>query len=255
MFLTNVCSIRSICQKATLAAGLSGVTILSKGDPRRSTEVTRIHINNIPELDWLIALEFGRVDEGQQPELWHGVTEQFGYLYNEEGRALGFKALEVSNIDLSRPEYAELWSGPQFCAPTLALESAPAAEVILAARAFFDGSPSINRIYFSEAIESAGSAQELFSWQACIETGDCMAHYGLGVALMERGDAKRAYKHLRYYATIAPYEPWAQYWYARAALASDQRDEAARALQRATALAHDEDLRRAADELAREISD
>ena len=29
-------------------------------------------------LAWLIALEFGRVDEGQPPENWEGVSEKFG---------------------------------------------------------------------------------------------------------------------------------------------------------------------------------
>jgi hypothetical protein len=31
----------------------------------KATALTRIYINHLPELDWLIAVEFGRTDDGQ----------------------------------------------------------------------------------------------------------------------------------------------------------------------------------------------
>lgn len=215
--------------------------------------MTRVFISNIPDHDWLIALEFGCVDEGQAPERWAGVTEHFGYLKDEDGRTLGFKALEASKLDLSSPEYESIWHGPQFCAPTLALERASAAEVIVAARVFYAGRPSLNRYFFSAAIDAETRRDEIGEWIACVESGDCMAHYGLGIALMESGDHQLAYKHLRYYATIAPCEAWAQYWYARAACAIDLPIEARSALARATALAADDDLRVAVSELRAEM--
>jgi hypothetical protein len=235
------------------APGLCGVTIIGTSEADRQAPPTRIYINNIPEHDWLIALEFGRVDEGQLPDHWVGVSEHFGYLLDDDGRVLGFKALEASKLDLAAPEYEALWTGPQFCAPTLALHSAPAAEVITAARAFYGHRSSVNRRYFAEAIAAAGTDDEIAAWLACIEAGDCMAHYGLGIALMDCDETQRAYKHLRYYASIAPFEAWAQYWYARAALAIDLPLEARRAVGRAITFAADDDLRRAAERLRAEL--
>lgn len=215
---------------------------------------TRLFINNMPDQDWLIALEFGRVDEGQAPEAWQGVTENFGFMIDQhEGRIVGFKALEVSQIDLSAPEYEPLWSGVRFCAPTLALADASAAEVILAARAFFGDRASINRYFFSEAIDAESVKDEVGEWLACVETGDCMAHYGLGVALMNSGSPQLAYKHLRFYTSIAPMEAWAQYWYAQAAIAVDNRDEARVAVRLAVGLASDDNLRAEAGKLLGEL--
>jgi hypothetical protein len=35
----------------------------------------RLYLNFIADLDWLIALEFGRVDDAQPPENWRGVND------------------------------------------------------------------------------------------------------------------------------------------------------------------------------------
>lgn len=214
----------------------------------------RLFVNHLPEHDWLIALEFGRVDEGQPSESWAGITDDFGYLFDQdEERIVGFKALNFSTIDLTSPFYEPLWNGPRFCAPTLALSDAVAAEVITAARAFYRGRPSINRYYFADAIDAESKNDEVGEWLACVETGDCMAHYGLGISLMESGKPAMAYKHLRFYASIAPMEAWAQYWYARAALAVNEPDEARVAALRAKELSTDPDMTSQARDLLKEI--
>lgn len=215
----------------------------------RGRALPRLFISHLPEHDWLIALEFGRVDEGQPADRWRGITQQLGLLFDEHGRCVGFKALEFSAIDLASDEYELAWNGPRFCAPTLALADASAPEVILAARAFFGDRQSVNRTHFNHAVGAVSPGEALAEWHACIESGDCMAHYGLGIAYADAGDFQLAYKHLRFYTSIAPEEGWAHYWFARAALAVGADGEARAARDAARALATDFDLRAAVDEL------
>ena len=73
-------------------------------------------------------------------------------------------------------------------------------------------------------------------WRACLETGDLMAHYGLGYTLYELGDFRGAYRHLRAYTEITPDNGWAQSWLGRTCIALGERDEARSALQKAIAL-------------------
>lgn len=214
----------------------------------------RLYVNCIAELDWLIALEFGRVDEGQPEDAWRGVSEQLGYLYDGE-RCVGFKLLGLSSFDIDADENAAAWDAPWFDAPTLALTAASAGEVILAARVHFGERSSINRHHFNRAIDVENGAEAFAEWACCAESGDAMAHYGLGIALYEAGERARAYTHLRFYATIAPREPWAQYWYARAALAIGEVAEAAVAAETALKLASDENLRDLAVTLRALIAD
>jgi hypothetical protein len=212
----------------------------------------RLFINRITDLDCLIALEFGRVDEGQPPEAWAGVSEDFGYLF-EHDRCVGFKVNEFDEFDLETVEHEPIWAGPRFDAPTLALTDASAGEIILATRTHFGEGSSINRFFFNEAINAETDNDRLGEWIGCVETGDSMAHYGLGITLLEMGIDDRAYTHLRFYASIAPCEPWAQYWYARAALNIDERAEAALAAEAVLALEPDENLRGQATSLLEEI--
>lgn len=59
--------------------------------------VPRLYLNHIAEFDWLIALEFGRVDEYQPRENWRGVSESFGFLHDGPGGpVVGFKILDFS---------------------------------------------------------------------------------------------------------------------------------------------------------------
>lgn len=221
---------------------------------RQSRGLPRLFINHMPDFDSLIALEFGRVDEGQPMDRWMGMSSQVGFLLDEENRVVGFKVHELSQIDLDSDEHALLWQPPHFCAPTLALTRASCAEVIVAAHRFYAGNPSLNRLYFTDAIDARGTKHEISEWVACLASGDCMGHFGLGVALLDSGgDPKFAYKHLRYYASIAPEEPWALYWFARAALLVGMYGEARIAAQQAWELAVDDDQMTVVERLADEI--
>ncbi len=227
-------------------ADISSTTAGERGRPR-------LYINHIAEFDWLIALEYGRVDEGQRDDAWTGITENFGYLFERE-RCVGFKLIGFSEFDLDAPEHEPLWSGPRFDAPTLALSNCSAGEVILAARAHYGDRSSTNRLYFNAAIEAQSTDESLAEWLGCVESGDSMAHYGLGIALYDRGEYTRAYTHLRFYATIAPREAWAQFWLARAALAIGEHAEAGAAARKAQALGGDEHLLRSIDSLLAQLS-
>ncbi|MFY9487478.1 MAG: hypothetical protein WAP35_02115 [Solirubrobacterales bacterium] len=202
-----------------------------------------LFINHIPELDWLIALEFGRVDEGQPEDHWIGVTDTFGYLCDSpQGSPIGFKILDFSALDLDDPALVGAWGPPYFDAPTLGLTDCSAAEIAFTARTMLGSTPTVNRLYFNEALESDSKHDEAGEWMGCLEAGDCMAHYGLGICLFEMDMPERAYGHLRFYARIAPMNAWAHHWHGRAALEIGEVDEARAALQRSLELETDEEL-------------
>lgn len=66
-----------------------------------------------------------------------------------------------------------------------------------------------------------------------------MAHFGLGYTLLELGRHHEGYRHLRYYAELAPAHPWVQCWLGQAALAVGERGEAIEAFERAIELEQD----------------
>ncbi len=208
----------------------------------------RLYINHIAEFDWLIALEFGRVDDGQPPKNWSGVTEQFGFLHDEPGgRVLGFKVIDFSEFDLDEDAAVEIWSGPRFDAPALGLTDASAGEIMLGTRALFADTSSVNRFYFSAAIDAEGE-DALAMWLGCLQSGDSMAHFGLGYTLYELGRMPEAYRHLRHYTEIAPAGPWNWCWFGKSAEAVGELGEARRAYEKAIEL-EDEDQETDASEL------
>jgi tetratricopeptide (TPR) repeat protein len=197
----------------------------------------RLYINNAPELDWLIALEFGRVDDAQPSDNWRGVSDQLGFLYETPGgRCLGFKLVEFSTFDPDAGGVEEIWSGPLFDVPLLGLEGASAGETILATRALLGDQPSINRVYFNEAARADDPNEALMLWSCCLEAGDSMAHFGLGYTLYELERYQEAYRHLRRYTEIAPCGSWNWCWFGRAAEAVGELAEARRAYERAVEL-------------------
>lgn len=164
----------------------------------------RLYLNHLADLDWLIALEYGRVDDAQPPENWRGVNDAFGFLHDgPHGPAVGFKILSFSEFDADDDEVSEIWAAPRFDTPTLGLKAVTAGEIVLAARSLFDGQSSINRQFFSAAI-NAETENALALWLACLQAGDAMAHFGLGYTLYEVERFPEAYRHLRHYTEIAP---------------------------------------------------
>ena len=200
-------------------------------------ELPRLYVNHIASLDWLVALEFGLVDDGQPKESWRLVGEQFGYLTAGD-RTLGFRIVEFSEFD---PELLPIWDGPRFHVPQLGLTDCAAGEIVLAVRALLGERCSFNRVLFEQAARADDPDHALSLWLACLTCGDAMAHFGLGCTLYKLGRFHEAYRHLRYYATIAPSHPWNLYWYGKAAEAIGELGEARKAYERTIALDDSDD--------------
>ncbi|MGE0065834.1 MAG: ADP-ribosylglycohydrolase family protein [Dehalococcoidia bacterium] len=202
----------------------------------RPASLPRLYLNWIADFDWLIALEFGRVDDGQPAENWERVSEAFGYLHEEPGGGcVGFKVLGFSTFDPEEEAVASIWDGPRFDVPVLGLADASAGEIALAARALFGSEGTVNRQFFSAATDARGE-EALALWLACLQAGDSMAHFGLGYTLFELGRFPEAYRHLRHYTEIAPEGAWNWCWRGKAAAAIGETDEAEEAWEKAVEL-------------------
>lgn len=196
----------------------------------------RLYLNHLPDYDWLIALEFGRIDDGQPKEHWRGVSDHIGFLLDAPGgREVGFKLTSLSTFDDEARDLEEVWNGPRFHVPQLGLNAATVGETVLAARALLGGEPTINRVYFSAGVSGSGEAA-LADWLDCLSAGDCMAHFALGYTLYDLGRFHEAYRHLRYYAELAPAGAWNWCWYGKAAQAIGEIEEARLAYRRAIEL-------------------
>src|SRR4051794_36361595 len=196
----------------------------------------RLYISHDTGLDWLTAFEFGRVDDAQPPDCWRGVSEQFGFLHDAPGgRVVGFKVVEFSTFDPDDEAYDGIWDEPRFDAPLLALSDASAAAIVVAGSTHFDGRDSLNRRLFGAATNAEGE-DAVTAWRQCLESGDAMAHFGLGYTPFELGRPAQAYRHLRHYTEIAPHGAWNWCWYGYAAEAIGEVTEARRAYRRAIEL-------------------
>jgi len=190
--------------------------------------------------DWLSAIEFGTVDDRQPSELWFGLSEQVGFLLASPfGPVIGFNVNDFSELDLDDEDHQAMWDGPRFDVPVLGLRDVSAAEICLAADAYLDGEPTINRVYFNSAVAGGSEGdleQAVADWRVCLETGDLMAHYGLGYTLHELGRYREAYRHLRAYTEITPLNAWAWCWLGYTCTALGELGEARTAYQRAVEL-------------------
>ena len=178
----------------------------------------RLHLTHMPEIDRLVALEYGRVDEGQPRGCWRPVGTELGYLHDGPlGPEVGFKVLSFTGLDVDADEVAEIWGPPFFDVPMLGLSAASAGEVIVAARALFDGYASIDHWFYARAAAASGE-EAVDLWLACLEAGGGgIAHCALGYTLFELGRYHEAYRHARYYTELAPLSSWAWCCYGRAA--------------------------------------
>lgn len=210
----------------------------------------RLFLSQDADYGWLIALEFGVIDDGQPADRWTPVGDSLGLLHDENGRCVGFRIDGIADYDPDAPEYAELWDGPRFDVPALGLTDASPNQIVVATRALFGEATTVNRELFDLGTQSAGETA-LRRWLRCLQAGDSMAHYGIGYTLYDLGRHQEAYRHLRHYAELAPDEPWSWAWYGRAAAAIGETVEARRVLTRAVDLdEHDEtDARELLDEL------
>lgn len=197
----------------------------------------RLYLSHEPGADRLSALEFGRVDDGQRRDRWRVVSEHIGFLLDGPGgREVGFTIRSLAAFDDEARDVDAVWNGPRFHVPQAGLTAASVGEIVLAARSLFGDEPSVNRRYFSAAVNAERPEEALTFWRQCLQAGDCMAHCALGYTLYRLGRFHEAYGHLRYYAGIAPGGPWNWCWYGRAAEAIGEIEEARTAYRRALAL-------------------
>jgi tetratricopeptide (TPR) repeat protein len=162
---------------------------------------------------------------------------------------VGFQVKDLSTLDADAPEHAEMWDGPRFDAPVLGLSDAPVGAIAVAARAFFGGESSLNVRLFDSAVEADGR-EAAHLWAACLQSGDAMAHFGLGYTLLDLGRHREAYRHLRRYTELAPSLAWAWCYRGQAAEALGELAEARMAYRRAIALERDDDPTTAREFLA-----
>ncbi len=199
----------------------------------------KLFINHLPEYDWLIALEFGLVDDGAPHENWQEIIDELGWMRDGPGgRFLGFKAVDFSEIDLDAPELAEIWRGPRFDVPLLGLTDVTAGEVMVGVRALLGDRPTTNRFYFRAAMAEEGE-EALDFWLSCLAAGDSMAHFALGYTLYDLGRFHEAYRHLRHYTEISPSGAWPWCWYGKACEAIGETAEARIAYERAIEIEDD----------------
>ena len=202
--------------------------------------IPRLYLNQDEDYDWLIALEYGRVDDGVPADHWQVVgDDEFGYLHDGPGGPIvGFRVQPYSSFDPDDPSVSEIWTAAQFEVPLLGLARANAGEIILAARALLGNGSTLNRAFFSAAVNAQDESPEesLQRWLQCLQTGDSMAHFALGYTLFDLGRHHEAYRHLRYYIGIAPAGAWNWCWLGKAAAAIGETDEARQAYERAILL-------------------
>jgi tetratricopeptide (TPR) repeat protein len=207
-----------------------------------------------PGYDYLSAVEFGRVLDSQPPNCWQRLSEDFAYWRPPRARkARGFHVRRFSDFDVDDPEVAEIWTGRRFTVPLLGLPSATTGEIIVAARAYLGGEPTLNRSYFELATRATGE-HALHAWRCCLETGDGMAHFALGYTLYELERFHEAYGHLRHYAELAPHSAWNWCWLAKGAAAIGETAEARRACKRAIELSEAGDDETDAPDLLAELT-
>ncbi len=185
---------------------------------------TILFINRDPQLGWLSALEVGRVFDGQHPRCWRPLDEHFAWYFPKRARRP--RGFHILNFDEFDPEsLPEIWDGPRFRAPLLALPEATAGEIVFAARAHLGDEPTINRAYFSGASAQNGE-DALALWRCCLEAGDPMAHFAIGYTSFELDRFHEAYAHLRHYVDLAPHSSWNWCWLGKAAAAIGETSEA-----------------------------
>ena len=121
---------------------------------------------------------------------------------------LGFQVNDFASFDPDATEFDALWTDtPRFDSPKLGLRDACAGAICVAARVFLGNEPTLNRCYFDSAVSAGAAGDEARAaeqWALCLETGDPMAHYGLGYTLYALGDYRGAYGHLRAYVELTP---------------------------------------------------
>ena len=89
-----------------------------------------LYLSHDGDYDYLTALDSGRVDDGQPPDHWREVTDDFHRLLDKpDGREVGFRIDEFSLFRLDAAEISGVRSGPCFDVPQLTLRNVDAARI------------------------------------------------------------------------------------------------------------------------------
>ena len=167
-----------------------------------------LYLSRDVHYDFLTALEWGRVDDGQATGPMAGGERGLPLppAYAPGGRIVGFRIDDFSEWLPSDEEERAIREAGRFDAPLLVLRGAGALRIAREAGKFFGEHNSLNRDFFDRATESGASGeyeQELYWWRCCLQAGDAMAHFGLGYTLCDLGRYREALPHLRHYTRIA----------------------------------------------------
>ena len=215
--------------------------------PSAATAVP-LHLTVDPWWNLVTAIAYGRVDDGLPSEQMAALEEderiRFYLDAPASGPVIGFSVRELWELDIAELESPEIWDGPRFDVPTLALVSASVGEILLAIRGrFADGEPTADAMHFHSAIGTAAEDGEeitefgpvIDQWRLALEAGDMKALFGLGYTLVAAGRPREAYGLLRRYPELTPCNAWAWCWLGRACAAFGETREARGAYERAMA--------------------
>ena len=161
------------------------------------------------------------------------------------GPVIGFMVRQPDEVDVPALESPEVWDGPRFDVPALALAGAAVGHILLAVRGRFEpGEPTSGAMHFHRAIELADGEHDenpadpdivIGQWRLALEAGESKALFGLGYTLVEAGRPQEAYGYLRRYCELTPHNAWAWCWLGRACSALGDVSEARAAFEHAIA--------------------
>ncbi len=188
-------------------------------------------------------IRFGSVWDGQ-PEGCVGrlaEEERLLFLFDEPGGpVIGFMVCEPHEVEPEGVSNPLVWDGARFDVPMLGVANATIGEIVIAVQGRFgEDEPTNDALFFHMAIDAGGQGdleKEAWCFRMALEAGDQKGRYGLGYTLVELGQHRDAYDHLRRYTELTPHNSWAWCWLGRACEGLGETAEAAWAYRRAIEL-------------------
>ena len=199
----------------------------------------RLYINHPAELDWLIALEFGRVDDGQPPDCWEGVSGGLRLAARRSRRARS----SASRSSTSQPSMPATTSTPRSGTARVSTRRWSAWPTRRPARSRSPPRRCSTATAPSTATGSATPSRTQTLPTKRSSSGSCACKPATrwrtsasAACLYDLGRHHEAYRHLRHYTEIAPHCAWNWCWYGKAAEAIGETAEAKSAYREALRL-------------------